>query len=167
MKSDRSTISVGFFRKLLHNWEQLTGLQLFLVGFGGTVIATIALYGISEIPDQDSRHSILLLIGIMLVLGSVIAGIEKIMKHPPLPQKITDSEPRVSEGFERLSIVVGAVTALVFFSFIAATKRRWDLSELTLVSLGLGIAGASATYLIVWTIKWVIEGFTGPSSHKN
>ena len=77
---------------------------------------------------------------------------------------------RVSEGFKRLSITVGALTGIGYFSFIAATERVGRFSGddwfiLIFTSLGLGIAGLIATRLIVWAIKWVMEGFTGPSPH--
>lgn len=82
---------------------------------------------------------------------------------------------RVSEGYKRLSIVVGALTGIGFFSFMAATERverfsvpraRIDADDwflLTIASLVLGIAGLFATRLAVWAIKWVIEGFSDPS----
>jgi hypothetical protein len=82
---------------------------------------------------------------------------------------------RVSEGHKRLSIVLGTLTGIGYFSFMVATERVGRLSVpraysdaddwfiLTIVSLVLGIAGLFATRLAVWAIKWVIEGFSNPS----
>ena len=76
------------------------------------------------------------------------------------------SAVHISEGFKRLSIVVGVLTSIGFFSFIAITEginnEEWVI--VIIVSLVLGIAALFTMLLIVWTIKWVIEGFSSPSS---
>ena len=71
------------------------------------------------------------------------------------------SAVRIPEGLKRLSIVVGIITSIGFFSFVAITEEinneAWVI--VIIVSLVLGIAA----FLIVWAIKWVIEGFSSPS----
>jgi len=152
------------FRKLLHDWQQLTGLYLLLVGLSGAVIAALAIYAMSEASDDDPRHGLLLSVGFWLgywlVLGCAIAGIGKAKNG--IKKAIERSHLRKVSGTgtdpnSAITAVVGwasLITALTAAAIIvkAAIPSRSGWAFEILVP-GVAIAIAAVFLAIMWASR--------------